>query len=104
MINENQKIINKVISNLDFERFLLMHLKNPVKNDCYKTERKIFDEIMNNPKIMNELKKNIIIKNNILGDLDFINSINVDKNSAEYVSLKNKIINVDEFENNIKKL
>ena len=88
LINENQKIINTVINNLGVERFLLKHLINPVYNINYEYEREIFKEIIENPNILNEIKKNIHISN-ILHDLD------VDSNMNENV--RNRIINVDEY-------
>ena len=45
---------------------------------------------------MNEIKKDIFIKNNILEDLEKIQSL--EKNSNEYKLLKNKIINVGEYD------
>ena len=60
-------------------------------------ERDIFHEIMNNSNIIDEIKKNIYIDNNILGDLEMINKI--DKDSSEYQKLKKRIINVGEYPN-----
>lgn len=99
LINENQLKINNVIDNLGPERFLLQHLKKQIKSDNIENERFIFNEIMNNPNIINEIKKNIHVEDNILYDLEKAGSEDIDKNSIEYESLKNKIINVDEFKN-----
>jgi alkylation response protein AidB-like acyl-CoA dehydrogenase len=99
LINDNQKKINEVINNLGFERILLKHLINPVYNVSYYEENKIFEEIISNPNIINEIKKNIYIENNILADLELAGSGKLDINSEEYNSLKNRIINVDEFKN-----
>ena len=73
-------------------------MKTPNEKD-YKQELEIFDEIMNNRKILHEIKKNIYIENNILSDLEKVTSDIIDKNSPEYNDLKNRIINVGEFEN-----
>lgn len=78
---------------------MLKHLINPVLSVNYEEENKIFEEIMNNPNILNEIKKNIYVENNILADLERAGSDDIDINSQEYNSLKNRIINVDEFEN-----
>lgn len=99
LINDNQLKINNVIDNLGPERFLLQHLKKQIKSDNIENERLIFNEIMNNPNIINEIRKNIHIEDNILYDLEKAGSEDIDKNSIEYESLKNKIINVDEFKN-----
>lgn len=96
MINENQVMINKVIDNLGAERLLLLHLKKSVKNDSFDTERRVFAEIMQNPNIVSEIKKNIHVDGNILEDLEMVNFI--DKNNKEYRPLVDKIINVGEFD------
>jgi alkylation response protein AidB-like acyl-CoA dehydrogenase len=96
LMNENQLLINKVIDNLGFERYLLLHLKKSVKYDNFEEERQIFQEIMDNPNIVKEIKKNIHIKDNILADLERVNQIE-NKNSLEYTKLAHRIINVDEF-------
>ena len=95
LINENQRLINKVIDNLGVERIVLLHLKKPVKSDSFDQERLIFKEIMKNPNIIQEIKKNIHVKDNILEDLERANMI--DKDSDEYKELVERIINVGEF-------
>ena len=97
LINTNQKLINEVINNLGFEKILLKHLINPINEKNYIREKEVFEEIMNNPNIIKEIKKNIHVKNNILSDLELVNSDKIDINSNEYKKLVNKIINVDEF-------
>ena len=82
---------------MGYERFFLQHLKSNIPNKSFYEERKIFFEIINNEKILNEIKKNIIIDNNILKDLYYANKI--PKHSKEFKILRDKIINVDEFEN-----
>ena len=54
---------------------------------------------MNNKDIINEIKKNIQIKDTILEDMENITTL--DPETEEYKYLKSKIINVDE--NKIKK-
>tara|TARA_Y100000991_G_C21968713_1_gene348263 strand:- start:161 stop:2071 length:1911 start_codon:yes stop_codon:yes gene_type:complete len=97
LMNENQEKINKIIDNLGPEKYLLLHLKKPVKTISYSKEIDIFNEIMSNPNIIHEIKKNIYVKDNILEDLESIN--NIDDQSLEYRDLKNRIINVGEFDN-----
>ena len=97
LVNDNQVKINKVISNLGPERFLLQHLKGNVKVSTYEEEREIFNEIMNNSNIMNEIKKNIHIENNILEDLQNFNDLN--QKGVWDDELESRIINVDEFKN-----
>lgn len=96
LMNENQAKINKVIDNLGPERFLLQHMKRAYTPISYQEEREMFREIMENPNIVNEIKKNVYLKG-IMKDFEEIETL--DKNTAKYSILKNRIINVDEYEN-----
>lgn len=93
---ENQEKINKVIDNLGSEQLLLKHMKRSYRPISYQEEREIFQEIMENPNIVNEIKKNVYMKG-ILKDFEEIETH--DKNSVKYNILKNRIINVDEYVN-----
>ena len=95
LINENKLKINKIIDNLGPEKYLLLHLKNNIKEISYETEIDIFNEIMNNKNIIEKIQKNIHVENNILADLEKANYL--DKKSDVYKELKNKIIQVGEY-------
>ena len=97
LMAENQQSINKVVDNLGLQKYLVLHLKGKVKTPSYQQERELFQEIMKNPLIISEIKKNIHVENNILGDLE--KAVSLDPESDEYQVLKDKIINVGEFEN-----
>jgi hypothetical protein len=105
LVNENKKLINCAISNLGPERILLNHLKKNPDSLNFDEERMIYNEIMNNPKIMEEIKKNIVLNNNILSDLEYAGNneeilngkeIFIDK---ELLKVKKKVINVGEYLN-----
>lgn len=96
LINENQKLINEVVDNLGFEKYLLLHLKKSVKSINYKEEKDIFNEIMKNPNIIDCIKENIHIEG-VFKDME--DALLLDKNSEEYKILKDKIINVGEYNN-----
>ena len=98
LINDNKKLINTVIDNLGYSKFPLIHMKNSPDNRDYNKEKEIFNEIMNNQAILNELEKNIYIENTVINDMKQANIIR-DKNSSEFLNLKNKIINVGELSN-----
>lgn len=97
IVRENQDIINRVISNMGYEKYLLYPLKRKVKQIDYNRERLVFKEIMENPNIIEEIKKNIWIKNTVLEDLETAGRRDIDKNSQKYKELKDRIINVDEY-------
>ena len=100
LIIENQILINKIISTLGNEKFLLFHLKKNPKIINYSRETQVFEEIMNNKNIIEEIKKNIQIKDTVLEELEKVNTL--DKKSQDYLTLKDKLISVGEFYNNIK--
>ncbi len=98
LMNENQLLINKVIDNLGPERYLLYHLKKNITYDNFDRERMVFDEIMKNPNIINEIKKNIYIKkDSVLDDLEQYNELNDQGIQMFYKNLYERIINVGEF-------
>ena len=84
---------------LIFENDLIEIKIDCVNEELKREENKIFEEILENPNILNEIKKNIHVENNILADLELAGSGKLDIESEEYISLKNRIINVDEFKN-----
>ena len=97
LINQNQEKMNKIIENLGGQKFILFHLKRKVNYTKYEQEREIFEEIMNNPKIISEIKKNIHIQNTILQDME--DALKLHPQNPKYSELKDKIINVGEYQN-----
>ena len=98
LLNENRVIMKRVVNNLGPERYLLKPILVEPTQISYKKNRDIFNEIMNNKKIITEVEKNIYIKNDsILNDLrQYTEQFDED--------LYNKIINVGEFKNDVKKI
>lgn len=94
LLNENRGFINEVVDNLGVERFTLCHLKRNVRSFKYDEEREIFKELMENPKILTEIKKNIEIRG-VLKCME--EAVNLDISSDEYKALEEKIINVGEY-------
>ena len=95
---ENRVIMKRVVYNLGiFERLALSHLVVEPETINYNDERKIFKEIMNNPQILNEIKKNIHTKDTILDDLEKFTKLKDQKIHDQ--NLYNKIIQVGEFKN-----
>lgn len=96
LLNENQILINKIVDNTPFyHKPLICHLKGFVKYDSYSNNSKIIDEILRNDKIMKTFKRDIVIENNVLGELDKLNHLN--KDGKEYTKLYNKVIQVGEY-------
>ena len=99
ILRENQIIINRVVNNMGAERFLLYPIKRKPFEVDYNKERDVFKEIMENPAIIEEIKKNIWIKNTVLEDLEQAGGRDIDKNQEKYRELKDRIINVGEYSN-----
>ena len=89
--------MNRGIDNLGPERFLLQHLKTKPANTNYAQKRQIFDEIMNNPSILHEVKQNIFIEGSILEELE--KTSEALDNEAWDSPLRDEVIQVGEFEN-----
>ena len=101
LLNENREIMRRVVDNLGGERFLIQQLIVERSQIYYEDERKIFHEIMNNEKIMNELKSRIHIEGTILRDMEEL-SLLKDKDDIDfktYNEMYNKIIQVGEYRN-----
>jgi len=71
---ENQTKINKIIDNLGPEKYLLLHLKKNVNTISYKDETKLFNEIKNNPKIIESIKEDLYLKG-VLNDFNDISKL-----------------------------
>ena len=96
LTNENQMLFNKIIDNAPvIHKPLICHMKGIVRYDSYSNNSKIINEIINNKKIMDTFKQDIVVENNVLEELDKLNSL--DKNSNEYKELYNKVIQVGEY-------
>ena len=79
------------------KKYFYFICKKNAKPISYKRERDIFKEIMNNPIILENIKKNIEIQG-VLKDMQ--DAIKLDKSSPEFIELHKKIINVGEYPNN----
>jgi len=97
LIYENRDIMNNVIDNLGIEKYLIQHLKTSVPSRNYDNEQKIFQEIMYNPKLIEEVKKNIFIDSTILENLEKT----TDKINDGYwdTPLRDEVIQVGEYNN-----
>ena len=96
LLNENRSKINEVVENLGVEKYLLKHLKSKVRPTCYKEEREVFNLVLQDKKIKEEIQKNIYL-HGVLKDMEEIST--TEKKNNRYSVLENKIINVGEYEN-----
>lgn len=97
--SEIQAKMNNVIDNLGAERFILQHMKRNVDYPTYLDERGVFQEIMENDKIMKEIKKNIQVEKTALETLERTDSISFlhGKDDDIYKKHKDECISVGEY-------
>lgn len=85
LLNDNRKLINRIIVNYNTGfamSMLLLPLRQTVKHELYEDKREVVREMMDNTKILEHLKENIVIENTVLADLE------------ELTKMRGKIINI----------
>ena len=97
LMNENQVIFNRVISNIGILGLPLIHMKGRVKNISYNEKEAIINEVLSNSKIVDNIKIDLYEKDTILERLNKLNAL--DQKSDEYKKLYNDVIQVGEYKN-----
>jgi len=96
LLNDNQKIINKIIDNYRFvDSIPILHLRGSVYSDSYGDARILVDEFVNNKKIIDVIKEDIYTKDNVLENMELLNDLS--HNSEKYKELYQDIIQVGEY-------
>ena len=72
-------------------------MKSNPKSVSYDLNREIINEVINNKKIMNEIKKDIYMTDTVLEKLEKLT--NLDNKSNEYKEIYNDVIQVAEYPN-----
>ena len=106
LLNDNRRLINRIIVNYHAGlglSMLLLPLRQTVKHELYEDKRKVVEEVMNNPKILEHLKENIIVENTVLAELEELTEMRENNKYCEktekYEKLYKKVISVGEYEN-----
>ena len=97
LLKENKVKMNRVIDNLGPERYLLLHMKRTPCPTFYENEKAMFDYIMMNTNVMEEIKKNIYTNGTVLQDMETV--LSDQKLGIWNQHLANEVIQVGEFEN-----
>ena len=96
LVDENNILINTIIDNYDIKilKPLLCPLKRNIRFNDFNINRKLIEEVLNNPKIMDSIKENCYIDKSMekLLSLDSLEN-------EEYKKIYNEVIQVGEFEN-----
>ena len=106
LLNDNRRLINRIIVNYNTGfamSILLLPLRQNVKCELYEDKRELVREIMDNSKILEDLKENIIVENTVLADLEELTTMRENNKYCEktekYEKLYKKVISVGEYEN-----
>ena len=97
LLDENQVIFNRVIDNSGIMKPLLYHMKRSIKSTKYNNNNEIINELINNKKIIEEIKKDIYMKDTVLEKLEKLTSLNIE--TDEYKELYDDVIQVGEYKN-----
>ena len=98
LLNENQLIINEIVSNYStLYKPLLFHLKGKIEFITDYEKEEFIHELLDNKNIMDNIKKDLYMENNILEKLQSLDDY--DSKSQEYTDLYNNIISVGEYNN-----
>ena len=97
LTNENQLIINRIVDNSGLLKLFLFQMKSSPKSVSYDLNREIINEVINNKKIMNEIKKDIYMTDTVLEKLEKLT--NLDNKSNEYKEIYDDVIQVAEYKN-----
>ncbi len=94
---ENKSILKNILNNEPSLRRLFWHLTTSSNDIKFEKQREILKEVENNKNILEHIKQDLYLKDNILGDLEILN--NHSEDSKEYQISYNKAINVGEYRN-----
>ena len=94
---ENKLILKNILDNEPGLRALFWHLDTYVEEVKFDTRREILKEVEQNKNILEHIKQDLYLEDNILGDLEILNKTN--KDSKEYKISYQKAINVGEYRN-----
>ena len=97
LTNENQLIINRIVDNSGLLKLFLFQMKSNPKSVSYDLNREIINEVINNKKIINEIKKDIYMTDTVLEKLEKLT--NLDNKSNEYKEIYDDVIQVAEYKN-----
>ena len=97
LTNENQLIINRIVDNSGLLKLFLFQMKSSPKSVSYDLNREIINEVINNKKIMNEIKKDIYMTDTVLEKLEKLTNLN--NKSNEYKEIYDDVIQVAEYKN-----
>lgn len=97
LLDDNQRIINRIVSNYGVFGVPILHLRKSVSDEKYVKRTELIEELEHNPRIMEEIKNDVYVDDTALGNLTKLDMLN--PQSDTYRKLYNQVIQVGEFPN-----
>jgi hypothetical protein len=97
LLDDNQRIINRIVSNYGVFGVPILHLRKSVSDEKYVKRTELIEELERNPRIMEEIKNDVYVDDTALGNLTKLDMLN--PQSDTYRKLYNQVIQVGEFPN-----
>ena len=97
LMAENRNTLGKILQNERGLSILFWHLRTQNQDVSFKRNREILQEVKNNGNILEHVKQDLYLENNILEDLENLDRYK--KNTPEYQEIYERVINVGEYKN-----
>ena len=103
LLSENKKTLGKILQNERSLAVLFWHLNTGNRDVSFTKQKEMLREVENNPRILEHIKEDLYIQDNILEDLEKLDKY--EAGSPEYQKIYDRVINVGEYNNiDLKKL
>ncbi len=97
LLSENKKTLGKILQNERSLALLFWHLNTKNQEVSFTRQKEILREVETNPHILEHIKEDLYIQDNILEDLENLDEYQ--EGEPEYQKIYDRVINVGEYDN-----
>lgn len=97
LLAENKKTLGKILQNERSLAILFWHLNTKNEGVTFSRQREILEEVENNSIILEHIKQDLYLQDNILEDLEKLDRYEV--GTPQYQKIYQRVINVGEYDN-----
>jgi hypothetical protein len=97
LLSENKKTLGKILQNERSLAVLFWHLHTKNQYVSFTRQKEILREVETNPCILEHIKEDLYLQDNILGDLEKLDEYQ--EGEPEYQKIYDRVINVGEYDN-----
>ena len=94
---ENRTILGNILHNERGLKMLFFHLGKNGQDISFKRRKELLQEVKHNSKILEHVKEDLYMEDNILQDLELLGRY--PEGSEEYKKVYDRVINVGEYKN-----